>query len=96
MKTFIASSYLVQPREGHLDAVFHIFGYLKVHNRSTMVFDSQYVSWSDADFPEHDWTDFYPDITEDIPNNALKPRCMLMQSNAFIDASCAQNKITHR
>jgi len=25
------SSFLMQPREGHLDAIFHIYGYLKAH-----------------------------------------------------------------
>jgi hypothetical protein len=29
------SRYLANPREGHLQQVFHIFGYLKKHERST-------------------------------------------------------------
>jgi hypothetical protein len=32
------SRYLVNPREGHLQQVFHICGYLKCHERSTMVY----------------------------------------------------------
>ena len=31
--------YLVQPRQGHLEAAYHIFAYLKRHERSRMVFD---------------------------------------------------------
>jgi hypothetical protein len=33
------SRYLVSARRGHLEQVFHIFAYLKAHERSTMVFD---------------------------------------------------------
>ena len=33
------SRYLAAPREGHLEQVFHIFGYLKSHGRSALVFD---------------------------------------------------------
>ena len=36
--------YLVSAREGHLQQVFHIFGYLKVYYKSTMVFDEMYSS----------------------------------------------------
>jgi hypothetical protein len=35
----LLSSYLVQPRHGHLEALYNIYGYLKQHNRSSMVFD---------------------------------------------------------
>jgi len=35
----LLSSYLTAPRIGHLEAIYSIFGYLKSHTRSTMVFD---------------------------------------------------------
>jgi hypothetical protein len=56
------SSFLMQPRIGLLEAIFHIYGYLKSHMRSTMVFDDSYIHWNDDDFPFYDWTDFYQDI----------------------------------
>ncbi len=84
----LLSSYLCQPRQGHLEAVFYLSGYLKAHDRSTMVFDSKYVPWGDKDFPTHDWTDFYQ-VTEDIPSNAPEPRGMPVRINAFVDASHA-------
>ena len=92
----LLSSYLVQPRQGHLEAIYYMFGYLKAHDRSTMVFDSDYINWRDEDFPEHDWTDFYGDISEDIPPGAPEPRGMPVQINAFIDASHARNMVTRR
>ena len=33
------SSQLALPREGHLEQVFHMFGYLKSHHNAEMVFD---------------------------------------------------------
>ena len=35
----ILASQLALPREGHLEAVFHILGYLKGHQNTRMVFD---------------------------------------------------------
>ncbi len=32
------SSFTMQPRIGHLDQVFHIFGYLKRNKRATLIF----------------------------------------------------------
>jgi hypothetical protein len=39
----LLSSYLTQPRRGHLEAVYIIYQYLKTHDRSTMVFDDSYI-----------------------------------------------------
>ncbi len=39
----LLSSYTMQPRMGHLDQVFHIFGYLKRNKRATIVFDESHV-----------------------------------------------------
>jgi hypothetical protein len=92
----LLSSYLFQPRQGHLEAVYYMFGYLKAHDRSTMVFDSNYINWKDEDFPRHDWMDFYPDVIEEKPTNAPEPRGMPVQINMFVDASHARNKVTRR
>jgi hypothetical protein len=92
----LLSSYLVQPRQGHLEVIYYMFRYLKAQDRSTMVFDSEYFNWRDEDFPDHDWTDFYGDISEDIPPSAPEPRGMPVQINIFIDASHARNKIMRR
>jgi hypothetical protein len=90
------SSYLVQPRQGHMEAVYYLYGYLKSHDRSAMVFDDNYINWVDEDFPEQDWSDFYKDAIEDVPLNAPAPRGMPVQVNVFVDASHARNKVTRR
>jgi hypothetical protein len=86
----------MQPREGHLEVIFHIYGYLKSHVRSTMVFEDSYIHWSDDSFTTHDWTDFYKNAKEEIPKNAPSPRGLPVQMNVFLDADHAGNKVTRR
>jgi hypothetical protein len=90
------SSYLVQPRQGHLEAVYYIYSYLKAHDHSTTVFDDEYVNWADEGFPKYDWSDFYWKAKEDVPINATAPRGMPVQINTSVDASHARNKVTRR
>lgn len=92
----LLSSFLVHPRKGHMEAIYHIYGYLKNHNRSTMVFDDATIHWKDTDFTEFDWTEFYQDAKESIPPNAPQPRGNPVQINAFVDANHARNGVTRR
>jgi hypothetical protein len=90
------SSYTMQPRMGHLDQVFHIFGYLKRNKRASLVFDESRVDWNEASFQTHDWTDFYADAKELLPPNAPAPRGNAVQINCFVDADHAGNRLTRR
>ena len=92
----LLSSYSMQPRQGHLDQVFHVFGYLKRNKRATLVFDESYVDWDETSFEVHDWTDFYKDVQEKIPANAPTPRGHPVQVNCFVDADHAGNRVTRR
>jgi hypothetical protein len=49
------SRYVVSPREGHLQQVFHLFAYLKHHKRSRMVFDDTEPMFDDNAFRTCDW-----------------------------------------
>lgn len=56
------SSYNSCPREGHLDALYHICGYLKANLNSRIVFDSRYPVIDESRFAmQHDWKDYYKD-----------------------------------
>jgi hypothetical protein len=92
----LLSSYTMQPRAGHLDQVFHVFGYLKRNKRATIIFDEKRVNWNEAAFLEHDWTDFYHNATEQLPPNAPVPRGNPVQMNCFVDADHAGNRVTRR
>ena len=62
------SSHLALPREGHLEALFHMFAYLKVHHNSEMVFDPSEPDIDMDDFPREDWSlSIYGDAEEELP-----------------------------
>jgi hypothetical protein len=90
------SSYLVQPRVGHLDAVFRIFAYLKAHDRSKIVFDASTPSIDTRRFTTHSWQDFYRDAKEAIPPNMPEPRGRAAEIHCFVDADHAGDRVTRR
>jgi hypothetical protein len=83
------SRYLANPREGHLQQVFHIFGYLTKHERSTLVFDDTEPSFDPKCFHKCTWRKFYPDAEEAIPPNLPKPRGKEVPTTCFVDANHA-------
>ena len=68
------ASQLALPKEGRLEALFHVFGYRMSHHNARMVFYPTYTTHDMSMFQEHGWCDFYGDVTEAIPPNAPEPR----------------------
>jgi hypothetical protein len=60
-------SVMAMPREGHLDAVFHVFVYLKGKHNACLVFDPMYLEIDEASFPEQDWKNIYGNVQEAVP-----------------------------
>ena len=90
------SSHLALPKIGHLQQVYHIFGYLKASPRRRFYFDPDYSQISEDRFECFEWVDFYCDTKEDIPINALEPIGNEMGIHCFVDASHASDKVTRR
>ena len=90
------SRYVVSPREGHLQQVFHLFAYLKHHKRSRMVFDDTEPVFDENAFKVCDWSEFYPEAEEPIPPNAPKTRGHGVVKSSFVDADHAGCKATRR
>ena len=90
----IMAGFAACPREGHLEAVYHIFAYLKRHDRSRIVFDAAYPNNKEEHLP--DWTDFYKDVKEQIPRDAPEPLGKPVEMTAYIDSDHAGDKITRR
>ena len=61
-------------QEGHLEAVFDIFGYLKGHHNAWVLSDPTHPTPGMSMFQENDWCGFYGDMKEAIPPNAPEPR----------------------
>jgi hypothetical protein len=84
------------PREGHLDAVLHIFGYLKKKNGSRMVFDPSYPQIDMSAFKQCDWRDFYGDVSEVVPGDAPEALGKDVDLRMFVDSDHAGDKLARR
>ena len=93
------SEYLACPREGHLEALYHIFAYLRMRPISKLVLDPTTVNLDEEAFHNPDigtWREFYGDVTELLPAGAPEPRGKSVQVACFVDSDHAGNKITRR
>jgi hypothetical protein len=97
LETAIMSQYSAAPREGHLEAVYHIFAYLATHTTSKIVFDPTTPLLDESSFNhDADWKPFYGDIVEPKPNDAPFPLGLPVDIACFVDANHAGNVITRR
>ena len=87
MEVMKLSSFLVSPREGHLEQAFHILAYLKKHLHSSLVFDDTEPDLSGFHFKKCDWEAQYPGAKEPIPNNAPKPLGCGVTTTCYVDVS---------
>ena len=90
------ASQMALPREGHLEAALHVFGYLKSHHNSRQVFDPTYPDIDQANFVSHDWKRFYGEVKEAIPKDAPKPRGREVDLRLFVDSDHAGDRLTRR
>ena len=90
------SSYTVQPCIGHLDAVFHIFAYLKAHDHSKIIFDPSLPNIDERRFVKYSWADFYKGAREAIPPNMPEPCGKEVEIHGFVDANHAGDRVTRR
>ena len=92
----LMSSHMAMPREGHLDTVLHIFGYLKAKYNSRMAFDPTVPYYDESSFKECDWKEFYGNVEEAIPSNAPEPRGESVHIRMYVDSDHAGEKRTRR
>ena len=74
--TNVLSRYTMQPREGHYTALQRVFGYLRQRPNGKLLIDIGKVPIREnLDMKnDADWTEFYPDATEDLPLDRPKPK----------------------
>jgi hypothetical protein len=60
------SQFQALPRQGNLEAAYHIFAYLKHHETSRLAFDPRTPNVNQAPFnTDADWRDFYGNVCEE-------------------------------
>jgi hypothetical protein len=90
------STFLCMPREGHLDAVYHLFAYLSLHHNARVVFDPTYPDVDMRAFIKTDWKPMYGDVKEAIPPNAPVTRGKAIDLRLFVDSDHAGEHFTRR
>ena len=63
----LLASQLAQPREGHLEAVFHLYDHLLHKHKLRLCLDPTYPEIDKSVFMDHDWKTLYGDAREVIP-----------------------------
>ena len=96
LEVALLSSHLAMPRKGHLEQVYHIFGYLKAVPRRRLYMDLDYPIISEDRFVKYDWTEFYRYADEPLPPNMPKSRGRMMSTHCFVDSDHAGDKSTRR
>jgi hypothetical protein len=89
LEVSLLSQFLACPCEGHLQEAFHVFGYLKKHARSQMVFNEMVPAINQSRFRVVDWSDFYPEAKEAIPWDTPEPRGVSVVTSCFVDSDHA-------
>lgn len=84
------------PREGHMKAMYRLFGYVKRHGHGQIIVDANLMDWSKYKCKEHDWNEFYPDASEEMPPNMPEPKGKAIRLTVFKDADHAHDVVTRR
>lgn len=104
LETSVMSSCLVLSREDHLSKLFQMFGYLKSHINTELVFDSHLPLWwnkREAMFPQEDWrgTTYFngteESLKDSIPEDTPAPLGQGVTMSAWVDSDYASDKVTH-
>ena len=91
LEVALLSSHLSLPRLGHIQAACHIFNYLLAHPNRSLHMDYRYPVIDERRFERADWTDFYRNSIEPIPDDAPTPFGEPVEIHCFVDSSHASD-----
>lgn len=94
----LLSQYQAAPRQGHMQQIFHIFGFLKKHPKLTLYLDPTQPMIDPSAFyvDSESFKEIYRDAKDELPQRMPKPRGRSVSTTAFVDASHGANKVTRR
>jgi len=97
METSALASMMDLPREGHLNAAFHMFAFLKLKHNAVIVFDPSKPEINESEYEKEDWSATpYGKCIEDIPHNSPEPLDTEFVMRPFVDSNHAGDTITRR
>jgi hypothetical protein len=88
--------YCMSPRQGHLEAALRIFGYLKAYKKGRLYVDTKPYIKETAEQISYDWTEFYPEASEELPPDMPEPLGNPMTTTCYVDADHAHDTVTRR
>ena len=92
----LLSSHLSSPRTGHMQQVYHVFGYLDQYDRSNLVFDPTDIEPNENKLMKVDWQQYYPEAKDELPPDMTEPLGKALSIHCFVDASHASEMLTRR
>jgi len=91
------SGFRTAPRQGHLDRVKRIVGYLAKMKFATIRIRTDEPDYSDLPDPDYDWArSVYGNVTELIPPDAPKPLGKRVVQTTYVDANLYHDLLTGR
>ena len=97
METSALASMMAMPRQGHLNAVLHMFNFLKKHHNGVLVFDPSIPTIDKTKFRAEDWSATpYGNCFEEIPSNAPISRGIGFLMRALVDSDHGGDLIIRR
>ena len=93
------SRFSMAPRQGHLDGMIRVFGYLKKFNKGTITIDPKAPDHNQFDVADYDqWKEFHPDVEEMRPakKDCPVPRGPKVRITVHKDADHAHDLLTRR
>ena len=98
LEVSLLSQYQANPREGHLEQLLHIFGFLRKYPKLTLYLSPELPNMDYGDFrtKKEDFAEIYQDAEEPMPHRMPQSRGRSVTTTAYVDASHAANKVTRR
>ena len=91
------ASMMAMPREGHLEQLFNMFGFLKSKHNAEMVFDPTVPDIDKSQFPRQEWGHTpYSGMREQLPPKMKKPLGFGFIITAYVDSDHAGDSVTRR
>jgi hypothetical protein len=85
------------PREGHQQAIKRILSYLKTFPKGRVIIDTSYPEHSMYPVEDHsNWMEFYPDASEEIPQDLPPEKGPRVRMTVYVDADHAHDLVTRR